>query len=421
MQTISISNLRKLYGPIAAVDGFSLEIPGGIVFGLLGPNGAGKTTTFKCLLGLARATSGTILYDGKPLEPVTFERISYVPERSVLYDWMTVAEHVEMNRRAFTAFSPARAYELLDLFNIGRSRRVGVLSKGMKTAVMVALAFARNAEMLILDEPTSGLDPINQRHVLSLMINEAAKGNSVLFSSHQIGQVERAAEQIAVMDRGRLVLYGLVDDLKGDRKIVEGIFPRRSLCARWNRRRSARCTRRSHRADRSSSRHGWRRRHRVAPHGLRRDGGSRHRPQPGGYLPLCGLARNRYNGYRGKGKLVMNYIEWLRVRNCLRAVAIVLGVCLLLAVVLRISLSRYMMSDAWIQHMTLDPGTKVSHTTSSGWYEAHDSGRLERTDARHHRRPRICRQTHRHNRADESRSQGTKRRSSRQHSRRGVA
>jgi len=225
MQTISISKLRKTYGPVAAVDDLSLEIPGGSVFGLLGPNGAGKTTTFKCLLGLARPTNGTILYDGRPLVPATFERIAYVPERSVLYDWMTVEEHVEMNRRAFTAFSPARAFELLQTFGVDRRRRARILSKGMKTAVMVAIAFARNAEVLILDEPTGGLDPINQRHVLTLMINEAAKGNLVVFSSHQIGQVERAAEQIAVIDRGRLVLQGLVDDLKGDRKIVEGVFP----------------------------------------------------------------------------------------------------------------------------------------------------------------------------------------------------
>ncbi len=225
MSTITISNLRKFYGRIPAVDGFSLEIPGASVFGLLGPNGAGKTTTFKCMLGLAHPTSGEILYDGKPLVPEMFERIAYIPERSVLYDWMTVEEHVEMTRRAFRAFDPARAFELLATFNIDRRRRVRALSKGMRTAVMVALAFARNAEILVLDEPTGGLDPVNQRHVLSLMINEAAKGNSVIFSSHQIGQVERAAEHIAVMDRGQLVLQGLVDDLKADRKIVEGIFP----------------------------------------------------------------------------------------------------------------------------------------------------------------------------------------------------
>jgi ABC-2 type transport system ATP-binding protein len=225
MNNITISNLRKVYGPIVAVDDFSLDIPSASVFGLLGPNGAGKTTAFKCMLGLARPTSGSILYDGRPLVPATLERIAYVPERSVLYDWMTVEEHVEMNRRAFAPFSQSRAFELLATFNVDRRRRARALSKGMRTAVMIAIAFARNAEVLVLDEPTSGLDPVNQRHVLSLMINEAAKGNSVVFSSHQIGQVERAAEQIAVMDRGRLILQGLVDDLKGERKIVEGIFP----------------------------------------------------------------------------------------------------------------------------------------------------------------------------------------------------
>ncbi|HEV3195163.1 MAG TPA: ABC transporter ATP-binding protein [Candidatus Cybelea sp.] len=225
MSTITISNLRKIYAGVPAVDGFSLEIPGGSVFGILGPNGAGKTTTFKCMLGLARADSGEVLYDGKALVPQMFEQIAYVPERSVLYEWMTVDEHVEMTRRAFSRFDAARAAELLAQFNIDKRKRARALSKGMRTAVMVALAFSRNAEILVLDEPTGGLDPVNQRHVLSLMINEAAKGNSVVFSSHQIGQVERAAEHIAVMDRGRLILQGLVDDLKADRKIVEGIFP----------------------------------------------------------------------------------------------------------------------------------------------------------------------------------------------------
>ena len=225
MSSITITDLRKLYGGTAAVDGLTLDIPGASVFGLLGPNGAGKTTTFKCMLGLARPTSGAILYDGKALVPEMFERIAYVPERSVLYDWMTVAEHVEMNKRAYARFEPARAMELLASFNVDPRKKARALSKGMRTAVMVAVAFARNAEILVLDEPTGGLDPLNQRHVLSLMINEAAKGNSVIFSSHQIGQVERAAEHIAVMDRGRVVLQGLVDDLKADRKIVEGIFP----------------------------------------------------------------------------------------------------------------------------------------------------------------------------------------------------
>jgi acetoin utilization transport system ATP-binding protein len=225
MSSISIENLRKTYGRYTAIDGLTVAIPEGCVFGLLGPNGAGKTTSFKCMLDLAFPTSGTVLYDGKPLEPSTFERIAYVPERSVLYDWMSVQEHIEMQRRAFRKFSVARANELLAQFNIDLRKKARALSKGMKTATMVALAIARESDVLILDEPTSGLDPINQRHVLNLIINESARGATIIFSSHQIGQVERAAERIAVIDKGRLVLEGAVDDLKADRKIVEGIFP----------------------------------------------------------------------------------------------------------------------------------------------------------------------------------------------------
>jgi ABC-2 type transport system ATP-binding protein len=225
MSTISIKNLRKTYGPYVAVDDLSFEIPEACVFGLLGPNGAGKTTTFKCMLDLARPTSGTVLYDGAPLAPQTLERIAYVPERSVLYEWMSVAEHVEMQRRAYAKFNLARANELLAQFGIDQRKKARALSKGMRTATMVALAIAREADILILDEPTSGLDPVNQRHVLNLIINESARGATVIFSSHQIGQVERAAERIAVMDNGRLALEGVVDDLKADRKIVEAILP----------------------------------------------------------------------------------------------------------------------------------------------------------------------------------------------------
>lgn len=225
MSTVSIKNLRKVYGPYVAVDDFSVEIPQGCVFGLLGPNGAGKTTTFKCMLGLANAKSGEVLYNGARLTPATLENIAYVPEKPVLYEWMTVAEHVEMQRRVYKKFNVAQARELLAQFNIDERKKTRNLSKGMRTAVQVTLAVAREADLLILDEPTTGLDPINQRHVLNLIINESARGATVIFSSHQIGQVERAAERIAVIDRGRLALEGAVDDLKADRKIVEGIFP----------------------------------------------------------------------------------------------------------------------------------------------------------------------------------------------------
>ncbi len=225
MSTITIDKLRKIYGNEVAVDDLTVTIPDGTVFGLLGPNGAGKTSTFKCMLDLAYANSGVVLYGGKPLVPETFEHIAYVPEKSVLYEWMTVAEHVEMQRHAYRSFSVKQTEDLLAQFGIDLRKKARALSKGMRTATQVALAVGRQADILILDEPTSGLDPINQRHVLNLIINEASRGATVIFSSHQIGQVERAAESIAVIDHGRLVLEGTVDDLKAGRKIVEGIFP----------------------------------------------------------------------------------------------------------------------------------------------------------------------------------------------------
>jgi ABC-2 type transport system ATP-binding protein len=228
MSTVTIDHVRKCYGAFVAVDDLSLVIPEGTVFGLLGPNGSGKTSTFKCLLGLARASAGSVRFEGLPAGPERFEHIAYVPEQSALYDWMTVAEHVEMTRRSFRDFAPKRAAELLAEFDVDPRKRVRQLSKGMRTATMVALAFARQADVLILDEPTSGLDPINQRAVLNMIINESARGASIIFSSHQIGQVERAAERIAVLDHGKLVLEGAIDDLKADRKIIEGILPTES-------------------------------------------------------------------------------------------------------------------------------------------------------------------------------------------------
>ncbi|MGZ3497901.1 MAG: ABC transporter ATP-binding protein [Vulcanimicrobiaceae bacterium] len=224
MSTISIHNLSKTYGGFRALDDVTIEIPSGTVFGVLGPNGAGKTTTFKCMLGLAKPTAGTVLYDGRPLAPAMFERMAYVPERSVLYEWMTVTEHLDMQRHAFARYNAQRAAELLALFGLDPRKRVRAMSKGMRTALAIVLAFSIEPQILVLDEPTSGLDPINQRSVLKLIIDAAAQGTTIVFSSHQIGQVERAADHIAVLQRGSVVLTGAVDDLKYEQKIVEGIF-----------------------------------------------------------------------------------------------------------------------------------------------------------------------------------------------------
>src|ERR1700694_1299411 len=222
--TIEIDHLTKRYGSTIAVDNVTLSVPKGSVCGLLGPNGAGKTTTFKCILGLARSSSGTVRFDGLPLAAETFERLSYVPEKSMLYEWMTGAEHLEVVSRSYTRYDSARAAELTALFGLDLRKKVRAFSKGQRTALMLVLAFSTRPEILVLDEPASGLDPVHQRSVLDLVIHAAAGGATVIFSSHQITQVERAADRLAIIKGGRLILEGDLDTLKSSEQVVEAIF-----------------------------------------------------------------------------------------------------------------------------------------------------------------------------------------------------
>jgi ABC-2 type transport system ATP-binding protein len=222
--TISIRGLTKRYGSFTAVSDLTLEIEQGSICGLLGPNGAGKSSTFKCLLGLARPTSGTIEIEGKPIGPATFQNLGFVPERPALFENLSLAQHLEINRQMYSNYDEARANELVDLFKLDRRKRVKRFSKGQQTALSLVLAFSFRPKILILDEPASGLDPIFQRATLDLIIDAASNGATVLFSSHQIGQVERAADRVAILKGGKLVLDGNVDTLKGQEKVVEAIF-----------------------------------------------------------------------------------------------------------------------------------------------------------------------------------------------------
>lgn len=221
---ISIDALTKRYRGHTAVDGLSLAVGEGSICGLLGPNGAGKTTTFKCLLGFARPTSGAIAIDGKPVGPATFASLAYVPERAALYDALTIRRHLEVARRSFASYNESRARDLLALFDLDERLPARKLSKGMRTAVAIVLAFSVRPRVLILDEPSSGLDPIHQRHVLDLMIDAAANGATVLFSSHQVTQVERAADKVAILRKGRLIVDRTLDELKTDEKVIEAVF-----------------------------------------------------------------------------------------------------------------------------------------------------------------------------------------------------
>lgn len=224
MIPLHIAHLTKRYGTRLAVDDLSLDIERGSVFGLLGRNGAGKSSTIACMLGLIQRTSGEIAFFGEPLRPQTFDRLAYIPEVNALDGWMTTLTHIEFRRRCFSRFDRSLMNELIERFEIEPGRPLRKLSKGQRQAVALALAFAQRPDLMVLDEPASGLDPVLQRRLLDTMVSAAADGVTVLFSSHQIGHVEQAAERIAIIDRGRLALEADVDDLRAKRFVVEAVF-----------------------------------------------------------------------------------------------------------------------------------------------------------------------------------------------------
>jgi ABC-2 type transport system ATP-binding protein len=221
---IAISGLVKRYRDVVAVDGVTLEVPTGSVCGLLGRNGAGKTTTFKCLLGFAKPDAGEVRFNGAPLAPETFAKLGYVPERPALYLWLTVQQHLEIARRSQPAYDDAFARELLATFRLDGRKKAGRLSKGQQTALSLIVALSTRPTVLILDEPASGLDPVMQRVVLDLLIDAATSGATILLSSHQIGQIDRAADRVAIMRDGKIVIAGELDALREASRVVEATF-----------------------------------------------------------------------------------------------------------------------------------------------------------------------------------------------------
>jgi ABC-2 type transport system ATP-binding protein len=200
-----------------ALDHVSFQVPPGVVFALLGENGAGKTTAIRIMLGLLEASSGQAEVLGLASEKQGLEirrRVGYVPERPTLYEWMTVSE-IGWFTAGFYGHGYLAEYErLVSGFGLPVRRRLKALSRGMRAKVSLALAMAHDPELLVLDEPTSGLDALVRREFLESMVDRAAVGKTVFLSSHQIGEVERVADVVAIIRRGKLMLVERLDELK---------------------------------------------------------------------------------------------------------------------------------------------------------------------------------------------------------------
>lgn len=216
---IQFKGISKRFGRQVALDDVSFSVPRGAVFALLGENGAGKTTAIRILLGLCQADRGDarVLERSSAREGRAIRRqVGYVAEQPTLYEWMTVDE-IGWFAAGFYERSYWPAYQqLARQFQLDGAKKLSALSKGMRAKVALALALAHDPELLVLDEPTSGLDPLVRREFLESMVDRAAAGKTVLLSSHQIHEVERVADVVAILRQGRLALVERMEDLKRD-------------------------------------------------------------------------------------------------------------------------------------------------------------------------------------------------------------
>jgi ABC-2 type transport system ATP-binding protein len=227
---IETADLRKTYGDVEAVRGLNLQVPAGSIYGFLGRNGAGKTTTIKVLLGMARPTGGRARVFGlaADVEETSVDirrRTGFVGEDKGLYDFMTVGEMIRFTAPLFPRWRADLEERYVRKFELPLDRKIKLLSRGMRTKLALLLALSRGAELLILDEPTSGLDPAMTEEVLQALVTHVASEQmTVFFSSHQIAEVDQIADHVAIIDRGRTVVTGVLDDLRENFRRIQLVF-----------------------------------------------------------------------------------------------------------------------------------------------------------------------------------------------------
>ena len=218
--------ITKRFGRLTAVDGLSLAVDQGGIFGLLGPNGAGKSTLIKMLAGLVTPTSGLAQVAGEPIGSMAAKRaIGYLPEMFRFPGWMTGAELLELHGRLLELRRPHRremAAHVLELTGLTKAadRKIATYSKGMQQRIGIAQAILGRPQVLFLDEPTSALDPVGRAHVRKLLQLLAAEGTTVFLNSHLLTDVERICQRVAIVNHGRVVREGTMADLSGSMSLL---------------------------------------------------------------------------------------------------------------------------------------------------------------------------------------------------------
>lgn len=224
---LEVKNISKTYdGTNNVVDGLSLVIPSGSVFGFLGPNGAGKTTTIKMLVGINKPDKGEIKVGGKnPSLASTRENIGFMPEEPHFYHQLTGLEFLEFSGRLFNKSPKSRSELEIILKKTGiheaMNKKINTYSKGMKQRLGFAQAIVNDPEYIFLDEPLEGLDPIGRRELKSIVAAIKRDGKTIFFNSHILADVELLCDKIGIIHRGQLIYSGPVDEFKKDKSLED--------------------------------------------------------------------------------------------------------------------------------------------------------------------------------------------------------
>lgn len=212
-------NLRKIYSSVIAVDGVSLEVKRGEILGLLGPNGAGKTTTIRLILDILRPDTGEIIFDGKPFSPEIRNLIGYLPEERGLYrknKLLNTIIYFAALKGMTSADAKRKALTWLERFDLAfyADKKVEELSRGNQQKVQFIITVLHDPQLLILDEPFSGLDPVNQILLKGELMKLKQQGKAVILSTHMMEQAEKLCDRICLINKGKVVLEGDLDEVK---------------------------------------------------------------------------------------------------------------------------------------------------------------------------------------------------------------
>ena len=224
-ELLKIENLWKRYGLKAVIRELNIEITEGKIVGLVGDNGSGKTTLLKMIAGLQHPSEGSITIAGKKIGLETKEIVSFMSDKPVFDDWMTVKDSLFFYRDFYKDFDMQKAVDTIAEFKIPLEERITALSKGMVEKLQIILTFSRKAKLYVLDEPLGGIDLVSREHVLELILQFYREDCTILIATHLIGEVEKIFDEVIFLKDGESVLHENVEELRFHRgKAVTDLF-----------------------------------------------------------------------------------------------------------------------------------------------------------------------------------------------------